>query len=90
MPWGEYTITLQDVVYHLGIRTDGEPVGECLCDFQTWHQRPTWEYVEELLCARPPLPTQQGAQRKESFSIKMTWLKDRVWQMPVTTDPATL
>ncbi|RYQ92111.1 hypothetical protein Ahy_B09g098247 [Arachis hypogaea] len=74
LPWGECTITLQDVAYHLELRTGGKLVGGCLHDFQTWYQRPTWKYMEELLSARRPHGLQQGAQRKNSFSIKMTWL----------------
>ncbi|XP_052116114.1 protein MAIN-LIKE 2-like [Arachis duranensis] len=35
LSWGECTITLQDVAYHLGLCTDGEPVGGCMRDFQT-------------------------------------------------------
>ncbi|RYR51060.1 hypothetical protein Ahy_A06g026118 [Arachis hypogaea] len=27
LPWGEATITLQDVAYHLGLRTHKDPVG---------------------------------------------------------------
>ncbi|RYR73418.1 hypothetical protein Ahy_A02g007760 [Arachis hypogaea] len=27
MPWGECTITLQDIAYHLRLRTNGDPVG---------------------------------------------------------------
>ncbi|QHO11723.1 uncharacterized protein DS421_15g500650 [Arachis hypogaea] len=27
LPWGEATITLQDVAYHLGLRAHGNPVG---------------------------------------------------------------
>ncbi|QHN82684.1 uncharacterized protein DS421_20g697920 [Arachis hypogaea] len=27
LPWGEVTITLQDVVYHLDLRSHGNPVG---------------------------------------------------------------
>ncbi|RYQ99586.1 hypothetical protein Ahy_B07g087527 [Arachis hypogaea] len=39
----------------------------------------------------PPHGPQQGAQRKESFSIKITWLQDRVCHMPPSkTDPVTL
>ncbi|RYR54947.1 hypothetical protein Ahy_A06g030200 [Arachis hypogaea] len=68
LPWGECTITLQDVVYHLRLRMHGKP----------------------LLGAKQPHGQQQGAQRKESFSIKLTWLWDRVWHMPDTADPATL
>ncbi|KAL4275658.1 hypothetical protein AHAS_Ahas20G0129200 [Arachis hypogaea] len=37
LPWGECTITLQNVAYHLVLRTNREPVGGCLRDFQTWH-----------------------------------------------------
>ncbi|MED6194593.1 hypothetical protein PIB30_029971 [Stylosanthes scabra] len=37
--WGECTITLQDVAYHLGLRTDEEPVGGCMRDFQTHYQQ---------------------------------------------------
>ncbi|RYR26263.1 hypothetical protein Ahy_B02g060476 isoform E [Arachis hypogaea] len=33
---------------------------------------------------------QQGTQRKESFSLKLTWLCDRVRQMPQTDDLETL
>ncbi|QHO53703.1 uncharacterized protein DS421_2g50290 [Arachis hypogaea] len=35
LPWGEVTITLQDVAYHLGLRAQGNPVGWCLRDFAT-------------------------------------------------------
>ncbi|RYR45988.1 hypothetical protein Ahy_A07g031760 isoform A [Arachis hypogaea] len=27
LPWGEVTITLQDVTYHLGLRAHGNPIG---------------------------------------------------------------
>ncbi|RYR01538.1 hypothetical protein Ahy_B06g080426 [Arachis hypogaea] len=72
LPWDESTITLQDIACHLRLHTDEKPVSGCLHDFQTWYHRPTWEHVEKLLGARPPLPAQQGVQRKESFSIKLT------------------
>ncbi|RYR05468.1 hypothetical protein Ahy_B06g085333 [Arachis hypogaea] len=45
----------------------------------------TWAMVEQLLGARPP-----AAQRKESFTLKLVWLHDRVCQMPPTDDPETL
>ncbi|RYR47169.1 hypothetical protein Ahy_A07g033114 [Arachis hypogaea] len=34
MPFGEYTITLQDVAYQLGLPVDGLPVFGCLTDFE--------------------------------------------------------
>ncbi|MED6154842.1 hypothetical protein PIB30_116350, partial [Stylosanthes scabra] len=62
MPWGECTITLQDVAYHLGLRTDGDPVGGCLCDFGTHHEQQPWDMVEQFLGARPPV--QENAQKE--------------------------
>ncbi|RYQ82471.1 hypothetical protein Ahy_B10g101057 [Arachis hypogaea] len=91
MPWGECTITLQDVAYHLGLRADGNPVGGCFRDFQTWYHTGAWGLVERLLGSRPPAVVQQGAQRTEAFSLKLTWLRDRLRQMPPdASNPNTL
>ncbi|MED6195624.1 hypothetical protein PIB30_039692 [Stylosanthes scabra] len=38
---GEATITLQDVAYHFGLRTDDVLVGDCVRDFQFWYGQPT-------------------------------------------------
>ncbi|RYR75841.1 hypothetical protein Ahy_A01g000426 [Arachis hypogaea] len=43
-----------------------------------------------LLGARPPVAAQQAAQRKESFTLKLVWLRDHVRQMSQTNDPETL
>ncbi|XP_057740615.1 serine/threonine-protein phosphatase 7 long form homolog [Arachis stenosperma] len=85
MPWGECTITLQDVAYHLGLRTDGDPVGGCFRDFQAHYHTRAWEMVERLLGAKLLVVVQQGAQRREDFSLKVTWLRDRLRQMPPNT-----
>ncbi|RYR65197.1 hypothetical protein Ahy_A03g011164 [Arachis hypogaea] len=74
LPWGDVTITLQDVAYHLGLRAHGNPVGGCLRDIGQWYNTETWAMVEQLLGARPPLVAQQAAQRKESFTLKLVWL----------------
>ncbi|RYR51326.1 hypothetical protein Ahy_A06g026345 [Arachis hypogaea] len=50
----------------------------------------TWELVERLLGARPPVVPQQELQKKESFLLKLTWLRDRVRQMPQADDPEIL
>ncbi|QHO49067.1 uncharacterized protein DS421_1g10740 [Arachis hypogaea] len=50
----------------------------------------TWKLVDRRLGARPPVVAQKGAQRKESFSVKFTWLRDRVCHMPQTDDSETL
>ncbi|MED6224305.1 hypothetical protein PIB30_082720, partial [Stylosanthes scabra] len=36
--WGECTITLQNVAYHLGLRIDGDPVGGSMQEFQLHYQ----------------------------------------------------
>ncbi|RYR45989.1 hypothetical protein Ahy_A07g031760 isoform B [Arachis hypogaea] len=46
--------------------------------------------VEQLLGVRPPVTAQQAVQRKESFTLKLVWLRDRVRQMSLTDDPKTL
>nr|XP_029143761.1 uncharacterized protein LOC114924211 [Arachis hypogaea] len=45
MPFGECTITLQDVAYQLGLPIDREPVSGCLTDFENLmeHGRPAWD-----------------------------------------------
>ncbi|QHO21663.1 uncharacterized protein DS421_11g348690 [Arachis hypogaea] len=72
LSWGEVTITLQDVAYHLGLRAHGNPVGGCLHDFGRWYGTETWAMVEQLLGVRPPVAAQQAVQRKESFTLKLT------------------
>ncbi|RYQ82711.1 hypothetical protein Ahy_B10g101280 [Arachis hypogaea] len=45
---------------------------------------------DTIVLARPPVAAQQAAQRKESFTLKLVWLRDCVRQMPLTDDPETL
>ncbi|XP_025634914.1 protein MAIN-LIKE 2-like [Arachis hypogaea] len=75
LSWGETSITLQDVAYHIGLRTADESVGGCNRDFQLWHQHPTWEWVENLLGAMPPSQKWGG---KQVFAVRMMWLRDQV------------
>ncbi|RYQ95224.1 hypothetical protein Ahy_B08g090287 [Arachis hypogaea] len=44
----------------------------------------------KLLGARPLVEPQQAAQRKESFTLKLVWIRNCVCQMPPTDDPDTL
>ncbi|RYQ92572.1 hypothetical protein Ahy_B09g098797 [Arachis hypogaea] len=55
-----------------------------------WYHTETWALVEQLLGARPPVAAQQVEHRKESFTLKLVWLRDRVYQMPPTDDLETL
>ncbi|RYR14041.1 hypothetical protein Ahy_B04g070710 isoform B [Arachis hypogaea] len=45
MPFGECTITLQDVAYQLGLPIDGEPVSGCLNEFENLMENVTDETV---------------------------------------------
>ncbi|QHO28807.1 uncharacterized protein DS421_7g219900 [Arachis hypogaea] len=65
-------------------RTQGPSWG-CLRDFDRWYHTETWALVEQLHRARPSVTPQQAAQRKESFTLKLVWLQDRVHQMPLQT-----
>ncbi|XP_057718894.1 protein MAIN-LIKE 2-like [Arachis stenosperma] len=49
MPFGECTITLQDVAYQLGLPVDGRYVSGCLSEFHIYIQggRPAWEIFGE-------------------------------------------
>ncbi|RYR31296.1 hypothetical protein Ahy_B01g056098 [Arachis hypogaea] len=50
LPWGEVTITLQDVEYHLRLRVHGTLLGTEM-----------WQLVEQLLGARPLVAPQLAA-----------------------------
>ncbi|KAL4276967.1 hypothetical protein AHAS_Ahas20G0260100 [Arachis hypogaea] len=56
MPFGECTITLQDVAYQLGLPVDGLPVSGCLTDFEKLMKegKLTWEWFQELFGELPP------------------------------------
>ncbi|RYQ92857.1 hypothetical protein Ahy_B09g099099 isoform F [Arachis hypogaea] len=47
MPFGECTITLQDVAYQLGLPIDGEPVSGCLTDFENLMENGRPAYASE-------------------------------------------
>ncbi|RYQ90160.1 hypothetical protein Ahy_B09g096409 isoform A [Arachis hypogaea] len=51
MPFGECTVTLQDVAYHLGLPVDGRYVSGCLSEFHIYIQggRPAWGADDETV-----------------------------------------
>ncbi|XP_057432517.1 serine/threonine-protein phosphatase 7 long form homolog [Lotus japonicus] len=64
MPFGECTITLQDVAVHLGLPIDGNPVtGVTWCDWS--------ELVEDLLGVVPPASAIKGG------GLKLVWLAEQ-------------
>ncbi|QHO31998.1 uncharacterized protein DS421_8g246270 [Arachis hypogaea] len=59
LPWGECTITLQDVACHIRLRANGDLIGGCFSDFHTWYGTGAWESVKKLFGVRPPVVQQQ-------------------------------
>ncbi|QHO04763.1 uncharacterized protein DS421_13g442930 [Arachis hypogaea] len=72
MPFGECTITLQDVAYQLGLAVDGRNVSGCLTEFHLYIEggRPAWVWFEKLLGVIPP-PIQV-----QKFAVNCTWFQE--------------
>ncbi|RYR39047.1 hypothetical protein Ahy_A09g044447 [Arachis hypogaea] len=81
LPWGESTITLEDVAMQLGLPVDGEPVSGTLRSWSKFHQRDIWEWCHELLGEVPP-----GHVGTTKYNIKLKWLRTRLQQMPLDLD----
>ncbi|RYQ82942.1 hypothetical protein Ahy_B10g101540 [Arachis hypogaea] len=86
MPFGEYTITLQDVAYQLGLPVDGRYVNGCLTDFQIYIEggRPAWVWFQELLGVIPP-PSQV-----QKFVVNCTWFHESFGECPAGADEETV
>ncbi|QHO49030.1 uncharacterized protein DS421_1g10430 [Arachis hypogaea] len=78
MPFGECTITLQDVAYQLGLAVDGRYVSGCLTDFHMYIKggRPSWVWFKELLGVIPP-PSQV-----QKFAVNCTWFQETFGKCP--------
>ncbi|RYQ80529.1 hypothetical protein Ahy_Scaffold1g106884 isoform A [Arachis hypogaea] len=77
MPFGECTITLQDVAYQLGLAVDGRYVSSCLTDFHIYIEggRPAWDTVRRY--ARAYIMMLLGTQLfadKSGNRIYIRWL----------------
>ncbi|RYR18853.1 hypothetical protein Ahy_B03g063462 [Arachis hypogaea] len=53
MPFGECTITLQNVAYQLGLSIDGEAISGCFIDFEHLmdNRRPAWDGFRNCLAS---------------------------------------
>ncbi|QHN87344.1 protein MAIN-LIKE 2-like [Arachis ipaensis] len=81
LPWGECTITLEDVAMQLGLPVDGQPVSGTLRSWSKFHQRDIWEWCHELLGEVPA-----GHVGTTKYNIKLKWLRTRLQQMPLDLD----
>ncbi|RYR59172.1 hypothetical protein Ahy_A05g025003 [Arachis hypogaea] len=86
MPFGECTITLQDVAYQLGLAVDGHYVSSCLTYFHMYIEGgcPAWVRFEELLGVIPP-PSQV-----QKFAVNCTWFQETFGECPKGADEETV
>ena len=82
MPFGECTVTLQDVAFQLGLPVDGEAVSGCLGEFETYMEggRPAWEWFEDLFGERPP------PNKVKQMTVHFTWFHERFSVLPFPHD----
>ncbi|XP_025675724.1 protein MAIN-LIKE 2-like [Arachis hypogaea] len=80
MPFGECTITLQDVAYQLGLPVDGRD------RFPDVIQggRPAWVWFQELLGVLPP------ANQIQKFAVNCTWFQETFGECPKGADEETV
>ncbi|XP_025612097.1 protein MAIN-LIKE 1-like [Arachis hypogaea] len=86
MPFGECTITLQDVAYQLGLPVDGHYVSGCLTDFHLYIEggRPAWQWFHELLGVLPP------ENQVQKFAVNCTWFQETFGECPDGADEETV
>ncbi|XP_057732866.1 protein MAIN-LIKE 2-like isoform X2 [Arachis stenosperma] len=77
LPWGECTITLEDVAMQVGLPIDSEPVNGTLRSWSKFHQRDIWQWCEEFLGE-----VLDGHVGTTKYNIKLKWLRSRLQQMP--------
>ena len=84
LPFGECTITLQDVAFQLGLRIDGEPVSGCTSNWETYWNRDIRSFCRELLGAVPDESHIQGS------SVALTWFSSQFQTLDVDASEATI
>ncbi|RYR28645.1 hypothetical protein Ahy_B01g052781 isoform A [Arachis hypogaea] len=85
MPFGECTITLQDVAYQLGLPIDDAPVSGCLTEFENLmeHGRPAWVWFRELFGELPP------QSKIKQMTVCYTWFHERFRVLPTDATDET-
>ncbi|RYR04829.1 hypothetical protein Ahy_B06g084610 [Arachis hypogaea] len=86
MPFGECTVTLQDVAYQLGLPIDGEAVSGCLTDFKNLMEngRPAWEWFRELFGEISP------PNKVKQMMVHFTWFHERFRVLPTDASEETM
>ncbi|RYR59600.1 hypothetical protein Ahy_A05g025504 isoform H [Arachis hypogaea] len=86
MPFGECTVTLQDVAFQLGLPVDGEAVSGCLGEFETYMEggRPAWEWFQDLFGELPP------PNKVKQMTVHFTWFHERFSVLPPDANEETV
>ncbi|XP_057744998.1 protein MAIN-LIKE 1-like [Arachis stenosperma] len=86
MPFGESTITLQDVAYQLGLPINGEAVSGCLTNFDNLMEngRPTWAWFHKLFGELPP------QNKVKQMTVCCTWFHERFWVLSTDVSEETV
>ncbi|QHN93726.1 uncharacterized protein DS421_17g595120 [Arachis hypogaea] len=86
MPFGECTITLQDMAYQLGLPVDDRYVSGCLSEFHIYIEggRPAWVWFQELLGVTPP-PSQV-----QKYAVNCSWFQETFGECPEDADEETV
>ncbi|XP_072066438.1 serine/threonine-protein phosphatase 7 long form homolog [Arachis hypogaea] len=86
MPFGECTVTLQDVAFQLGLPVDGEAVSGCLGEFETYMEggRPAWEWFQDLFGELPP------PNKVKQMTVHFTWFHERFSVLPPNATEETV
>ncbi|QHN83311.1 uncharacterized protein DS421_20g703690 [Arachis hypogaea] len=86
MPFGECTITLQDVAYQLGLPVDGRYVSGCLSEFHIYIEggRPAWVWFQELFgVILPPSQVQK-------YAVNCSWFQETFGECPEDANEETV
>ncbi|XP_025703146.1 serine/threonine-protein phosphatase 7 long form homolog [Arachis hypogaea] len=86
MPFGECTVTLQDVAFQLGLPVDGEAVSGCLGEFETYIEggRPACEWFQDLFGELPP------PNKVKQMTVHFTWFHERFSVLPPDANEETV
>ncbi|RYR46787.1 hypothetical protein Ahy_A07g032602 [Arachis hypogaea] len=76
LPCGEITITLQDVVYQLGLRIDGDSVSGYIGGWEQYYQGRTIEELCEQILGVVLGPDDRQSQTK--WTVKLTWFHNTI------------
>ncbi|XP_052115022.1 protein MAIN-LIKE 1-like [Arachis duranensis] len=78
MPFGECTVTSEDVAYQLGLPIYGEPVSGCLSEFENFMEngRPAWVWFRDLFGELPP------QNKVKQMTVCYTWFHERFRVLP--------